>query len=315
VLHRQEEDVSTERSHLDDVTLQAFLEGELAGEMHVHVESHLATCGRCSAQLEGWAMLLSDLEELPGLRPSQEFGPSVLDRLSIGPSSSPSVWSKLRSAFSRRTRQSHPTSGALQDLVDGLTTGWAAARLRAHLESCAACAKAHGRWERLQGLLEGLGRFRPAPEFAHAVMRRLRLEPRPLTVASRPSGVLAAARTLFPSTRRGWVTVGVFAIAPTVGMIALFSAVALHPLLTLDDLLAFGVWRISDLARVGLSWAFQTVTNSSLLFQGYTLVQALASSPAITLTALVGIWTAVAAAGWILYRNVVAPNLTASRHG
>ena len=199
--------------------------------------------------------------------------------------------------------------------MDGATTGWAAARLRAHLDSCAACAKTHARWERLLGLLEGLGRFRPAPEFAHTVMRRLRVEPKPLAVASQPSRALTVARGLLPSTRRGWVTLGVLAGAPAVGMIALLSAVALHPLLTLDDLLAFGVWRISGLARFGISWTFQTVTNSSLLFQGYALVQALASSPAIALTALLAIWSMVAAAGWILYRNVLAPNLTASRHG
>ena len=73
----------SEQQHLDDGTFQSYLEGELDREVRAGIEAHFASCARCSAQLEGWCMLLEELEELSDLQPSLEFGNRVLERLPL----------------------------------------------------------------------------------------------------------------------------------------------------------------------------------------------------------------------------------------
>ena len=48
-------------SHLSAETMQAFLEGELSRRETSATEEHLASCPRCSAELDGWRVLFEDL--------------------------------------------------------------------------------------------------------------------------------------------------------------------------------------------------------------------------------------------------------------
>jgi hypothetical protein len=127
--------------------------------------------------------------------------------------------------------------------------------------------------------------------------------------------LLSALRFLVPSTRKAWGVAGVLVAAPVSVVAALVAAVFLHPLLSPGDLLMFGAWRALDIVQTGTSWFLSAGTDSTLLLGSFRLVQALLSSPGTTVTALIGIWATLFAAGWILYRNVLAPPLVASRHG
>ncbi len=308
--------MSEQLDHVDDGTFQTYLEGELDRAVRADVEAHLAACERCSARLEGWRMLLEELEELPALEPSVGFRSRVLARLPLR-ATTPRLWSRLRGAlaFGRRQPGYHLTSEAIQNLLDGAAGPLAPAQIPAHLATCRQCEQEYARWERLYLSLDELERLRPSPGFARAVMMRIDVGAVPGAGPSTASRLLAAARAILPSTRRAWTLASAMVAAPAVGVTGLLGLVVLHPLLTLPDLLAFITWRATDLGQLGFSWVIQQVTDSSLPLQGLALVQALLSSPGTTLAGIVGIWTTLITAGWILYRNVVIPSSIASRHG
>ena len=309
--------MSEQPQHLDDGTLQSYLEGELDREVRAGMEAHLASCARCSAQLEGWRMLLEELEELPDLQPSLEFGNRVLERLPLQEPVAPGLLRRLRGVLAPRRRRSsrHLTPEVIQDLLDGIDGSRAPSQIPAHLATCRRCEQEYAHWERLYLSLDGLDQLRPSRGFARAVMRQVDFGAVQVTTPSLASRLLVAAREILPSTRRAWGVASALVAAPTLSVTALLTLVVLHPLLNFRDLLAFTTWRVTDFAQLAASWMIQQVTDSSLLLQGYGLLQTLLSSPGVTLAGVVGIWITLITAVWILYRNVVAPSSTVSRHG
>ncbi len=63
--------------HLDPVTLQDLLDGELAPADRLAAEAHLATCEACAAELAVFRRVFGGLEALPTWDP----GPAFTDRV------------------------------------------------------------------------------------------------------------------------------------------------------------------------------------------------------------------------------------------
>lgn len=301
--------------HLEETSFQRYLEGDLDREAQAFADSHVATCAVCAARLEEWRMLLTELGDLPALSPSAEFGDRVLETVPTGPVAAHGLWTRLRIGLRRPTTESHPTAGVLQDLVETAGSSRRAARIQSHLRDCGTCRQEYGRWQRLYAALEGLPQFGPSPGFAAAVMLRIEVAANRAIAPSWSADLLSALPFLVPSTRKAWGVASVLVAAPVSVVAALVAAVFLHPLLSPGDLLMFGAWRALDIVQTSTSWVLSAGTDSTLLLGSVRLVQALLSSPGTTVTALVGIWATLFAAGWILYRNVLAPPLIASRHG
>ena len=308
--------MSNRSQHPEDHAFQSYLEGELAPSVRTDLEAHFTSCAGCTARLDAWRLLLEELGQLPVYEPAAEFRSRVLAELpGLAPRALP-IWNRVLSAFGLRHRgaSSHLTPQVIQDLLDGVA-GRRTPLLQAHLTSCERCTREFALWERLCRSLDGLGRLHPSTGFAYSVLQQVEISAIHRTAPSVISRVLAATGHMLPSTRRAWTIASAFAAAPSMAVVAVLGMVFFHPLLTVADLFAFVTWRVTDLAQVGFAWTIQQIAESSLLFQGMTLVQTLLSSPGVTLAGAVGVWTTLATAGWIFYRNVVAPPSIASNHG
>lgn len=64
--------------------LEAFAARELGSVEAEALEAHLAGCARCRTEVEGWALLFSELEALPAQDPSTRFADQVMARLGSG---------------------------------------------------------------------------------------------------------------------------------------------------------------------------------------------------------------------------------------
>ena len=89
--------------HLSDLTLEQMAEGELPPEERDMATNHLASCARCTTELEGYRALLVVLSELPRFAPSPAFADSVIARTRLTPEpSAVTLWLKQ---FVPRTRR------------------------------------------------------------------------------------------------------------------------------------------------------------------------------------------------------------------
>ena len=306
--------MSEASQHLDDGILQEYLENALDPGHRATVGSHLAICTRCSARLEGWQMLLEELGGLERFQPSGQLAPGVIAQLTGSYASGDSLWARATGLLMGRSRRRHVTDGALQDLVEGLVQGSRATRIRRHLDGCERCSGSYLQWRRLGEELEGLQRLDPSRGFADAVMSRVAVEAR--RGVRSPTGWLETAGALMPASRRNWTLASAFMVSPVAAMLALAALVFVHPLLTARGLVTFGIWWVSGLLQAGAGWIWGSFSGSALAIQSYALVQTLLSSPGITLAVLLAVWSALVAATWVLYRNVLAtPSSIASRHG
>ena len=301
--------------HLDEGSFQRYLEGELDDAVRAFAEAHLSTCERCAARLEGWRMLLEELEDLPELPPPHGFSDRILASIPSDGVPAPSHWTRARAAFRRLRIPAHPSDWVLQDLIDGAVVARKAARIQVHLAECDGCRHEYETWRMLSASLAALQRCTPSPGFAEAVMSRVELVADRAAEPSWSARLLSSLRLLIWSNQRAWGAAGALVVAPLLIVSALVGSILLHPLLSLGDLLVFGVWQATDFVQVSTSWFLSTAMDSTLVLGGYRLVQALISSPEIALSALAGVWTALVGVGWILYRNLLAPTLFASHHG
>ncbi|MEX1257225.1 MAG: zf-HC2 domain-containing protein [Gemmatimonadota bacterium] len=305
--------------HIESEVLQAYLEGEVPEDRSAEVDSHLAVCARCAEELDGWRVLFRDLGTLPALGPSSAFSDRVMARLrpaAVAPAPRPlreRILSLLRGAGKKGAR--HPAPRALQDFADGVLAGPELAAATVHLAACAECEKEVEAWHGLVAALAALPVLRPSEGFAARVMGNVRA--RRATAAPpapRPTErLLAAARWLVPTTRKGWIAASSVVAAPVAGFLALMGIVAVHPLLTLGDLFAFFGWQGSALARNGFGWIVQEIVGSGLVLQAYEALQVLVAAPGMLAGAAALTWLATVTAGWVMYRNVLAPFLP-SRH-
>jgi anti-sigma factor RsiW len=326
-----EESVSEGPRHLTGETFQAFLEGELEAARKARVEAHLAECRRCAAELEGWALLFRELEELPALGPSPAFRDRVLSRLPVQVADgsplevrNPGLLQRLRDrlAGAGRSASEHLAPERIQDLVEGALSGARKRRAAAHLAACGSCRTEAEDWQTLFRTLDELPALEPSPDFGARVMAAVDVK----AVAARartartalwkrlPAEALAAGRRLVPSTRRGWALAGGALAAPALALMVALGAVVAHPLLTVGDLVAFGWWRMGDLVGAAGTWALSQVVANPLLAQVWGLVEVLAASPGVAVTGLLALWAAMLGAAWVLYRNVVQPYLALEPH-
>jgi anti-sigma factor RsiW len=309
--------------HLDDETLQAFLEGELDEPTSLGVSSHLADCPSCETRSEEWSVLLRELSELPLIDAPDSLRGRVLDRL---PSSVPVATPAAEGFFGRFRRVlpaawarggGHARPRAIQDVLDGLAGSAARAQLHAHAAGCSTCRKELTAWERMYAALAGLGHFAPSPAFHLRVLEQLRSLAIDSFASSRGGRLdewLAAARGLLPSTRGGWAVATALVAAPALGLLAFIAILLLNPLLTAADLIAFASWRMEGLVQLASASVMQWIGGAPVPFPEGGALRALFASPGLAAVGLGSVWALVSAAGWVIYVHVLAPAFPTSRH-
>jgi anti-sigma factor RsiW len=309
--------------HLSAEQVQAFLEGDLpreGRERHL-LEEHLASCARCSAEVDAWRVLFADLSELaarPLPRPSAGFADRVMSEVRLPePLAEPARgwWASLLPA-----RDRHLSGDALQDFADGLLSARRAARAHAHLGRCATCSAELDAWRGVMAALARMPRFSPRESFADRVIAAL--APRPETAVARPSRqparaaswqrALVVARSgagrLMPRTRRAWAALSGIAVTPAAIFGLVLWVVFSHPTLTPQALASFAMWQISDLLTAGWNgllatgMTMATTTGYESVLQSFTT---LARTP-LVLAGGALVYSAVAAfALRVLYKNLI----------
>ncbi|TVR66538.1 MAG: hypothetical protein EA422_01760 [Gemmatimonadales bacterium] len=334
--------MNTPNAHLDSDTLQGYLEGELPEARLATVEAHLAGCPRCAAELEGWQVLMSELDDLPALAPSMTFGdrvmagirtaegsapesvPALVPERAKAPSSSPAWWRRLLPWSGGRgvMEGDHLAPGILQDLLDGALPGQRLVLAREHLNQCTHCRGEMAEWESLFTTLEAIPHLGPSPGFADRVMAAHAAAAR--TPAPVPAGLervldwadkaARAGGRFLPATPRSWGLLGALAAIPSLALVAAVGAVVAHPLVSWGALATFLRWRVGDWVGTGGAWVSQQLLGTPLATTLWDAAAALAAAPGAALALVMGAWTLSVAAAWILYRNVLAPPLQVSRH-
>lgn len=313
-----------EHEHLSAERLQAFLEEELPTREHHLAGEHLAACSHCSAELEVWRAVFSELGEVPRLRPHEGFANRVMARVSVPEPLSLSARARAQAAslFGGPVR-GHVESELLQDLVEGALPRRHAARIRRHLDDCAPCTHEAEGWARIVGRLETLPRHTPSSAFADQVMARVTLPEVATSAATAvvPSGRqamaarwLRSAQALVPRTRRAWAVISGAAVTPVVTLGLVFYAVFSHAALTPGALLSYAGWQLTDMAAAawGAGWG--------LLAQGMTAVGAqglftgMASVPVAIAAATTVYSVLVVLALRVLYKNLVTVRSVGIRH-
>lgn len=294
--------------HLSAEALQAFLEGELPQGEIARVEEHLGACPRCSAELDAWRLLFDGLHELPEMAPGTGFADRVMDGVDV-PEVRP-LAARIRdrlAALAGGGATSHPAGERLQDFVEGVLPARHAARVRSHLEGCAACASEAESWRTVLNRLDGLQRLEPAPGFTQRVMEGVRMPAAAPAAQKAPEWrrALAAFGRLVPHTRKAWAAVSGVALTPAVTLGLVLWSVFTHPTLTPSALLSFASWKASAFASVAWQAVASRVMESAGAFQIFSFVESLALSPAVLVGAFVVLSVGTVAAAWVLYRNLV----------
>jgi anti-sigma factor RsiW len=295
--------------HLTSEQIQEFLDQRLTPREEATVREHLGACARCQSEAEAWSLLFSDLGSLPELDPGPAFSREVLHNAPVRDSVGEETRGWLGARKGRRREESHIPVGSIQDYLENLLPAQPAARLEAHLASCASCREEVQGWTRLLGSFQPLGHFAPRAGFAERVMAQV-LVPAPVPMragrwTSLPGRTLAWARTFLPKTRHGWAVAGGLASAPTITMATLIYLVFSRPLLTLGNLGSYLLWKASALVDALGSTLSTAVLESALLFRVYSFWGPLTQSPLFL--GLGGLAFSLVSAGalWVLYRNLI----------
>lgn len=309
--------------HLTSETLQAYLEGELPAKGQVPVESHLATCARCASELEAWSLLFSELDDLPGLEPSPDFGKRVMAQLPARPPLLQRLAARTRALLPTRDviAGGHLAADRLQEFLEGDLAGGERRQVVAHLDGCAPCRIQLQEWEVVFQSLTSLPRLEPSPGFSARVMEAYEASgaraPAPAgleRILAWGEGAMGAAARLLPSSRKGWGWLSALAAVPTLAILVVAGVVFSHPLITPGGLFSFVSWRVGDGLEAVAGQATRFVLDSPLLLATWEAVTSVAASPEIALAVLAAVWFATAASGWVLYRTVISPPFMAGRH-
>jgi anti-sigma factor RsiW len=290
--------------------MQAFLEGELPTDERSRLEGHVAVCARCSAELDAWRVLFTDLEGLESPAPRAGFADRVMS--AVRAPARVSLAARV-AAVLRWRRPSHVDADVLQDVAEGLLPARQMARARAHIGTCRDCARELGTWRRLVAMLGGLERFSPSEAFAARVMAAVR-RPAPVPAAigtpaperSPWDRALALARRLVPRvvprTRRQWAALTGVAVTPAAIFGLLLYTVFSHPTLTPQALVSFAVWQVSDLFASGWNALAETMPTPG----AGPLVGLLMGSPLLVAGAALAYSTATLDERRGLYDNLIA---------
>ncbi len=296
-------------THLSAEAMQAFLEGDLPQGERGPVEEHLAVCARCSAELDGWRVLFSDLSALASPVPRAGFADRVMLRVELRQPKR--AW--LASLFP--VKSGHLTADVLQDVADGLLPVHRLARIRSHVDACPSCAQELQAWHGVVDALNGLERFAPAHGFAARVMSVVRAHvasPAPVRARSTErvwtvvgARALVLARRFVPRTRRAWAALSGVAVTPA----AIFGLVAYvvfsHPTLTLQSLASFALWQVGDvISALGGALMADGVELASLAGAG-SLLDLVAGSPVLVAGGAIAYSAFAAVALRVLYKNLI----------
>ena len=299
--------------HVSAEELQALLEGELPSRNRARTEEHLASCARCSEELEAWRLLFSKLGDLPALAPREAFGERVMAGVQL-PESIP-LAARVRerlAALLPAAGNAHPTGERIQDFVEGLLPARQAARTRRHIEDCKACAREAEEWRGLMGSLSALPHRAPGEAFAERVMASVRVRA-PVPVAAPAARLapiwaraLAFAGGLVPRTRKAWAALSGVAVTPAATLGLVFYAIFSHSALTPGALSAFLWWKANDLAVATWHAFVSHVLESETLFQLYSLLDAVVKAPWALAGGLAVLSVLMGGALWVLYKNLIA---------
>jgi hypothetical protein len=313
-----------EHGHLSAERLQAFLEEELPIREHRLAGEHLAACTQCSAELEVWRAMFSELGEVAKLRPHEGFANRVMARVSVPEPLSLGERARARAAslFGGAVR-GHVEPELLQDLVEGVLPRRHAARIRRHLDGCGPCTHEAEGWARVVGTLEALPRHAPSAAFADQVMARVTL-PEAATSAARavvPSGKqamvarwLRKAQGLVPRTRRAWAVLSGAAVTPVATLGLVFYAVFSHPALTPGALLSYAGWQLTDMAAAAWSAGWGLLAQAMTAVGAQGLFAGMASAPLALAAATTVYSVLVVLALRVLYKNLVTVRSVGIRH-
>lgn len=311
-----------EDSHVAGEVLQDFLEGSLAARRGERIEAHLARCASCTSEADAWLGILRRLDGLGSFEPSEGFADRVLARVEVR--EGVSLAARIRKAVDSllgpslgSTTPEHVPAGVLQDFVDGALPQTAMARVEAHVDGCGRCASELRSWHSVAARLGTLDRFEVAPDFADVVMVGLRSA----TVAApaRAWTRLAHAarsrfRRLVPETRQAVAALSGAAVTPMVVMGLAFWTVWSHPSVTGGSLMSFAWWQLRDLIAGTLTATAALATQSAEVFGVLSLLESLASAPALVAGGALAYTMICALALRVLYKNLLAQRSHGGRH-
>jgi len=300
--------------HLSAEELQALLEGELPSRERARTEEHLASCARCSEELEAWRLLFSELCDLPALAPHEAFGERVMAGVRVPESMPLAARVRERLGALLPAGSAHPTGERIQDFVEGLLPARQAARTRRHIEGCKACAREATEWRGLMESLSALPQRVPGEGFAERVMANVRVPVSVPSPASAPAArlvpiwarALAFAGRLVPRTRKAWAALSGVAVTPAATLGLVLYAIFSHSALTPGALSAFLWWKANDLAIATWHAFVSHVLESETLFQLYSLLDAVVKAPWALAGGLAVLSVLMGGALWVLYKNLIA---------
>lgn len=296
---------SHSHDHLSAEQMQALLDGDLPRPEALRMEAHVDECARCRSEFSAWQALFDDLGELPALTPSPVFRGRILEAL---PAQGSARGRARRAAEATAVAGDHIPPGRLQDYLETSLGARLAARVDAHLDTCAVCRSELAELRKVSQALDTLTQFEPSPEFGLKVMAAWRVE-QMVQVAMAPTtrwGHLSAwARSRAPSTRQGWAAVMGVATAPAVVFALLVQSIFSSPLVTLGNLAAFARLKMADLATALGGRIAPSLQATGLDGLAGTALDLL-SSPAVAAGAATVASGLTFAALWVVYRSLIA---------
>lgn len=303
-------------THVSAERMQAFLEGDLPTGERSPIEEHLASCVRCSAELDGWRVLFADLAGLAAPAPRAGFADRVMAGVEI---SAPvplgaRLAARVRAgvaALSPRARPGHVEADVLQDFVEGLLPARRVARVRAHVDTCSTCAHELESWRVVMGTLGRLERYAPSEAFAARVLAAVRA-PAAVPVAARAVAsttawdyALVVARRFVPRTRRAWAALSGFAVTPAAIFGLVLYAVFSHPTLTPQALASFALWQLTDLFALGWNAVVGVGLEAASLLGADSLFDLVVGSPLVVAGGALAYSAVAAVALRVLYTNLI----------
>ncbi|NNF13548.1 MAG: hypothetical protein HKN72_10000 [Gemmatimonadetes bacterium] len=305
-------------SHVPGEVLQDFLEGSLAARRAERIEAHLGRCSACTTEADAWLGVMRRLDALEAFEPGEGFAERVLTALEV-PDRLP-LAARIRQtldALLGSPAPDHVPAGVLQDFIDGALPLAASARVEAHVGGCGRCASELHSWEGVAVRLEALHRFEPSPDFGERVMVGLRTtevaarEPAWSRLAHAARG---RVRRFVPETRQAVAALSGAAVTPMVVIGLAAWAVLSHPAVTVGSLASFAWWQLTDLATAALSGAVTLATQSADVFGLLSVLESLASAPALVAGGAVAYTMICALALRVLYKNLLAQRSQGGRH-